>query len=84
MLVVAYAARNPDEAAKLYRRYAEAIERLRDGKPATAERPEGTTARVLRDPYLSGLVTRVAKQREDKRRAKRLQDEKERQRERGR
>lgn len=68
LLAVAYAVQNPEEAAKLYTSYQRTIARLRDGTPDAAP-AESTTAAVLRDPYLSGLVTRVVKQREDKRRA---------------
>lgn len=63
-----YATQNPAEAAKLYTRYGKTIGQLRSGEPVTGEPPESSTARILHDPFLSGLLTRVVKQREDKRR----------------
>ena len=68
LLAIAYAVQNPAEAAKLYTRYNRTIEQLRSGEPVTGAPPESSTARILHDPFLSGLLTRVVKQREDKRR----------------
>lgn len=68
LLAAFYAAQNPVEAAKLYTRYSRTIEQLRSGEPVTGAPPESSTARILHDPFLSGLLTRVVKQREDRRR----------------
>jgi hypothetical protein len=68
LLTIAYAVQNPAEAAKLYTRYHRTIDQLRNGEPVTGAPPESSTARILHDPFLSGLLTRIVKQREDKRR----------------
>ena len=67
LMAMTYAAHNPEEASKLYTRYEAAIRQRREGAPVAKR--ESATSAVLRDPYLSRLVTRVVTQRQTAQRA---------------